>query len=132
MGRIAGALALDAYRSLVELDQTFAARVAERGEAERLLRVALELRLDEEAAVVLLGPHQSGKTTLALELAARRDALYLGLESEQNRARLAEPELYLADHLDRLVIVDEIHRAPGLFPVLRGPLARAALHRLSG
>ena len=98
----------------------------------RRLRAALELRLDEETAVVLLGPRQSGKTTLALELAARRDALYLDLESEQDRARLAEPELSLVDHLDRLVIVDDIHRAPGLFPVLRGPLARAALHRLSG
>jgi len=91
----------------------------------RRLRTALELRLDEEAAVVLLGPRQSGKTTLALELAARRDALYLDLESEQDRAKLAESELYLADHLDQLVILDEIHRAPGLFLVLRGLVDRA-------
>ena len=91
----------------------------------RRLRTALELRLDEEAAVVLLGPRQSGKTTLALELAARRGALYLDLESERDRAKLAEPELYLADHLDQLVILDEIHRAPGLFLVLRGLVDRA-------
>jgi hypothetical protein len=87
---------------------------------DRRLRAALEQRLDEEAAVVLLGPRQSGKTTLALELAARRNALYLDLESEPDRAKLAEPVLYLADHLGQLVILDEIHRAPGLFPVLRG------------
>jgi hypothetical protein len=31
-----------------------------------------------------------------------------------------QPELYLADHQDQLVILDEVHRAPGLFPVLRG------------
>ena len=48
------------------------------------------------------------------------DALYLDLESEQDRARLAQPELYLAEHEKRLVILDEVHRAPGLFPVLRG------------
>jgi predicted AAA+ superfamily ATPase len=61
-----------------------------------------------------------GKTTLAIELAGERDAVYLDLESEADRARLAEPELYLADHADQLVILDEIHRAPGLFETLRG------------
>lgn len=71
-------------------------------------------------AVALLGPRQVGKTTLALEVGRRFDALYLDLESERDRAKLAQPELYLADHQDQLVILDEVHRAPGLFPVLRG------------
>jgi uncharacterized protein len=96
---------------------------------DRRLRPVLEQRLNEEAAVVLLGPRQSGKTTLAQELAARTGALYLDLESEQDRTKLAEPELYLADHLDRLVILDEIHRAPGLFPILRGLIDRARRSR---
>jgi predicted AAA+ superfamily ATPase len=71
-------------------------------------------------AVALLGPRQIGKTTLALESARDQPSIYLDLESERDRAKLANPELYLADHLDRLVILDEVHRAPGLFPVLRG------------
>lgn len=71
-------------------------------------------------AVALIGPRQVGKTTLALEIGRDCNALYLDLESEQDRAKLAQPELYLADHQDRLVILDEIHRVPGLFPVLRG------------
>jgi predicted AAA+ superfamily ATPase len=37
---------------------------------------------------------------------------------------LAEPELYLADHLDELVVLDEVHRAPGLFEALRGSIDR--------
>ncbi|MFZ2301189.1 MAG: hypothetical protein WAW10_04870 [Gallionella sp.] len=41
-------------------------------------------------------------------------------ESEQDCAKLAHPELYLADHQDKLVIIDEVHQSPGLFPVLRG------------
>ena len=90
----------------------------------RLLPILLQ-RLDEVPAVVLLGPRQAGKTTLALALGKPRGALYLDLESEQDRAKLAEPELYLADHLGKLVILDEIHRAPGLFPVLRGLIDRA-------
>jgi predicted AAA+ superfamily ATPase len=85
-------------------------------------RLAAELRdtLSHFPAVVLLGPRQVGKTTLALEVGRSRDALYLDLESEQDRAKLAQPELYLADHQDKLVILDEVHRTPGLFPVLRG------------
>lgn len=63
-----------------------------------------------------------GKTTLALEVANTRPSLYLDLESERDRAKLDQAELYLADHLDKLVILDEVHRAPGLFMVLRGLL----------
>ena len=76
-------------------------------------------------AVGLLGPRQVGKTTLALEVGRRFDAHYLDLESEQDRAKLSQPELYLADHRDKLVILDEVHRAPGLFPVLRGLIDQA-------
>lgn len=71
-------------------------------------------------AVALLGPRQVGKTTLALEIGKNSSALYLDLESEKDRAKIAQPELYLRDHQDKLLILDEVHRAPGLFPVLRG------------
>lgn len=76
-------------------------------------------------AVALLGPRQSGKTTLALEAAKNIPSIYIDLESERDRAKLAQPELYLADHLDKLVILDEVHRAPSLFPVLRGLIDQA-------
>ena len=36
-----------------------------------------------------------------------------------------QPELYIADHLDKLVILDEVHRLPGLFPLLRGLIDQA-------
>jgi uncharacterized protein len=80
--------------------------------------------LAQSPAVVLSGPRQVGKTTLALEIAERRPATYLDLESEIDRARLAEPELYLADHADELLVLDEIQRLPGLFEVLRGVIDR--------
>ncbi|MEO8342474.1 MAG: AAA family ATPase [Gallionella sp.] len=44
----------------------------------------------------MLGPRQVGKTTLALEIGKRHNALYLDLESEQDRSKLAQPELYLS------------------------------------
>ena len=85
----------------------------------------LQQELAHMPAVALLGPRQVGKTTLALEVARERPSLYLDLESERDRAKLAEPELYLASHLDKLVILDEVHRAPALFPVLRGLIDQA-------
>ena len=92
----------------------------------RLLTPALIQALAHSPAVALLGPRQAGKTTLALDAAKSigRPSLYLDLESEQDRGKLAQAELYLADHVDKLVILDEVHRAPGLFPVLRGLIDR--------
>lgn len=87
---------------------------------ERRLYPLLLDELRHNPAVALLGPRQVGKTTLALEAARSRPSVYLDLESERDRAKLSQPELYLAEHLDKLVILDEVHRTPELFPVLRG------------
>ena len=92
---------------------------------ERRLTPTIRQRLREVPAVVLLGPRQVGKTTLSLEIARQLDSTYLDLESESDLARLSEPELYLADRLDRLVILDEIHRVPRLFQSLRGLIDKA-------
>jgi hypothetical protein len=71
-------------------------------------------------AVALLGPRQVGKTTLALELGKTTPSLYLDLEDETDRAKLASPAHYLAEHQDKLVILDEVQRLPDIFKALRG------------
>ena len=91
----------------------------------RSLSATLEQALDEHPAVVLLGPRQVGKTTLALEVGRARDALYLDLESEQHRALLSDAEAFLNRHQGRLVILDEVHRSTGLFALLRGRIDAA-------
>jgi hypothetical protein len=92
----------------------------------RRLQPRLSALLDQFPAVALLGPRQVGKTTLALALSEQYapDALYLDLELPSDRARLSDPELYLSQHEDKLVILDEIHRLPGLFTTLRGLIDR--------
>jgi predicted AAA+ superfamily ATPase len=60
-----------------------------------------------------------GKTTLALEIASATNALYLDLEHPADLAKLAEPADYLSRHRNKLIVLDEIHRSPELFPVLR-------------
>lgn len=90
----------------------------------RRIRGEIELALEEQAAVALIGPRQAGKTTLALAIGEGRDAIYLDLEDPGDRARIADPRAYFDMHEDRLVILDEIHRMPDLFPQLRGVIDR--------
>lgn len=88
---------------------------------KRRLQSRLVALIEEYPAVALLGPRQVGKTTLALKVAeALKPAIYLDLESVADRAKLVDPDLYLADHEDKLVILDEVHRLPELFRSLRG------------
>lgn len=71
-------------------------------------------------AVVLLGPRQAGKTTLAMAETERRgDALYLDLELLSAQRQMDDPEAFLLAHTNRLVILDEVQRMPELFAVLR-------------
>ncbi len=74
-------------------------------------------------AVVLLGPRQVGKTTLARNIASRKSkssALYLDLERPVDQRRLRDADAFLRAQAGRLVVIDEIHRAPSLFETLRG------------
>ena len=90
-------------------------------------RVAAEItkRLEQEAAVALIGPRQAGKTTTALAIARDKGALYLDLETRRARTDLGEdPEELLANNADRLIILDEIHHVPELFKELRGIIDR--------
>ena len=87
---------------------------------ERRIQAELVERISHYPAVALLGPRQVGKTTLALTIAASRPSVYLDLESSRDQAKLTDPELYLAEHEDKLVILDEVHRQPNLFSALRG------------
>ena len=87
---------------------------------DRELYALIERRLEEAPAVVLLGPRQVGKTTLANAIAASHPgAMVLDLERASDRAALQQPELFFAAHRDRLLILDEVQLAPELFAALR-------------
>jgi predicted AAA+ superfamily ATPase len=82
------------------------------------LLARVEGRLRSNPAVLLLGPRQCGKTTLAKTLAARRRAEYFDLEAPADRSRLAQPSTALLP-LRGTVVIDEAQLQPELFPLLR-------------
>jgi len=91
---------------------------------ERTVREAL----DRQAAVALVGPRQVGKTTIARSIADDVRSVYLDLETPEDRRKLAEPALFLREYEDRLVVLDEFHRTPEVFQVLRGLIDEGRRH----
>jgi predicted AAA+ superfamily ATPase len=82
----------------------------------------LDQKFQTHRIIGLLGPRQCGKTTLAKAYCqkfpdfSRRN--YFDLENPNDLGRLHEPYQSLKD-LNGLIIIDEIQRAPEIFPILR-------------
>jgi predicted AAA+ superfamily ATPase len=86
----------------------------------RLLLTTLRERLGFYPGMVLIGPRQVGKTTLARTIANEHpQAIVLDLERESDRAQLTNPELFFARHRESLVVLDEVQNMPGIFSALR-------------
>ena len=98
----------------------------------RAVAPALAQLLDEFPAVVLLGPRQVGKTTLARQWVDRhavgptpspksapKAAIYLDLELPSARRQLEDAETFFAAHHRQLVVLDKVQRVPELFAILR-------------
>lgn len=74
--------------------------------------------LRRSRVVALIGPRQSGKTTLARQIVPVESVRYFDLEDPTSLARLAEPMTALAA-LRGVIVIDEVQRRPDLFPLLR-------------
>jgi uncharacterized protein len=92
----------------------------------RTLKQIIEASLDEFPVVGILGSRQIGKTTLArmIQKDSSREVIYLDLELPSDLNKLQEPELYLSQFTESLVIIDEVQRLPSLFPLMRALVDR--------
>ena len=86
----------------------------------RWISEKLHKTIAQRPVVALLGARQVGKTTLAKTIAQSQNSVYLDLEAPEDLLKLSDPTTYLESHSDKLIILDEIQRAPKLFTVLRG------------
>ena len=87
---------------------------------ERWVTQKIQNSIKYNPAVAILGARQVGKTTLSKYMFLDKDFLYLDLESESDLLKLSDPISFLRMNNDKLIIIDEIQRAPDLFMTLRG------------
>lgn len=86
---------------------------------ERSISRELERLLERTPAVVLTGPRQVGKTTLAREITRKRKAVYLDLENPRDLAKIEDIQQFCELNEGKLIVFDEVQRAPGIFSTLR-------------
>lgn len=90
----------------------------------RRIKQKVEKRLESVPAIALMGPRQVGKTTLALEIAEQRPSVYLDLESRIDLQKIGNIEDFHAANRGKLIILDEVQRAPEIFAPIRGIIDR--------
>jgi uncharacterized protein len=87
----------------------------------RKIKCEIEESLRNIPVVAILGPRQSGKSTIAKDIISKcENSIYLDLEAPQDIEKLSNPLLFLMENQDKLICLDEIQRVPEIFPVLRG------------
>lgn len=91
----------------------------------KTLQAQVRRALGRSRAVVLAGPRQSGKSTLAASLVPRGGVCWFDLEDPVDQQRLRQPMTALTSLAGATgsdvgpIVIDEVQLAPGLFPVLR-------------
>ena len=90
----------------------------------RFVEPRLAEALADSPAVLIHGPRQSGKTTLARRFGEGRGYAYINLDDDTLRdAAEADPVGFAADLSER-VILDEVQRTPSLFRALKTEIDR--------
>lgn len=82
------------------------------------LQASIKRALSRSRGVVLSGPRQSGKSTLAQMFLSRQSPNYFDLEYPPHAQRL-EQAAHTLEHLQGLIVIDEVQLKPDLFPLLR-------------
>lgn len=90
------------------------------GYIRRFITEGIKQKLQNIPAVIILGPRQCGKSTLAKAIISEiANAVYLDLERPSDINKLTDPEAFFSLNANKLICLDEIQRVPELFPVLR-------------
>ena len=91
---------------------------------QRRLEEKIKQALHRSASVVMIGPRQVGKTTLAVNICEAMPAVYLDLEDRLDLQKVSDIRAFHDENIDKLIILDEIQRLPEIFSQLRGIIDR--------
>lgn len=91
---------------------------------KRRLEEKVKEALKRSPSVVLIGPRQVGKTTIALDITDSQSSIYLDLESRLDIEKVRDIRAFLEVNKDNLIVLDEVQRLPQLFVELRGVIDR--------
>jgi uncharacterized protein len=81
-------------------------------------------------AIAILGPRQSGKSTLVKMLAEKiTPFVYVDLQNYEDLNKLSDPNLFFEVNRDAVICLDEIQLVPQLFSALRSAIDK---HRRNG
>ena len=90
------------------------------GMIQRRLEYKIRKSLQNSSSVVLLGPRQVGKTTLAIHLTEFLSAVYIDLENRLDLIKVEDISIFHEENSDKLIILDEVQRLPEVFSEIRG------------
>jgi hypothetical protein len=104
--------------AIISANLTFCVKFAEM--IPRRLEASIRTALQRSPSVVLIGPRQVGKTTIALNITEGTPSVYLDLESRLDLEKVRDIHLFHSQNRDKLIVMDEVQRLPELFQELRG------------
>ncbi len=87
---------------------------------DRIIEHKIREALERSPSVVLTGPRQVGKTTLAISISKTIPSVYLDLEDRLDLTKVRDIAAFHSENKDKLIILDEVHRLPEIFAQLRG------------
>lgn len=87
---------------------------------DRIIEHKIREALERSPSVVLTGPRQVGKTTLAISISKTIPSVYLDLEDRLDLEKVRDIAAFHSENKDKLIILDEVHRLPEIFAQLRG------------
>ncbi len=88
----------------------------------RLVKSRLVEALDDSPAVLIHGPRQSGKTTLAQTIGRKRGYRYFNLDDDVLRAAAEDDPMGFVGDLPERTILDEVQRVPAIFTALKSAI----------
>ncbi|MGI9558799.1 MAG: ATP-binding protein [Thermodesulfobacteriota bacterium] len=87
---------------------------------DRQLKDLIVRLLKTNPSVVLTGPRQIGKTTLAKQVAKQFKSVYVDLENPRDLEQAKDIMVFTERNPDKLIVLDEVQNLPEIFPAIRG------------